>query len=186
MTVWVILVALLFALLGFACVLLVVLTLPGGWIMLGTAVVIDLIDHWWRPPDASPTFSLWVLGAVLVLLSLGELAELLLGVRGASKAGATRAGQWGALVGGLVGAIMLAAPLAIVPVLGPVFGALLGSIVGTFAGAFIAEVGIARQTYRASMRPAWGATVGRVLGTAAKLSVTIAGWMALTVDAFVA
>ena len=51
----------------------------------------------------------------------------------------------------------------------------------------IGEVSAAQDapTVRESIRPATGATLGRVLGTMSKLGVSIMVWLALTVAAFV-
>ena len=49
-------VACLFALLGLACIVLMLLGLPGTWFMIGLAVLIDLLDGWWLPDEQRPTF----------------------------------------------------------------------------------------------------------------------------------
>ena len=151
------LVAGLFFLLGAGCVVLVVLQLPGGWILLGLAVLIELVDRYYLTQGAQVTFGWWPLGGCGVLLGIGELVEFLAGTLGARRGGASRRGMIGALIGGVIGAVVLAAPLAVIPVLGIVFGAFFGAIIGSFAGALIGETsGAAPQTVRGSLRPATG------------------------------
>lgn len=177
-------VAALFVLIGIVCLVLVVLQLPGGWVLYGVAIVIELIDTWYLPGENPWTFSPWVLIAGLALLGLGELLEFLGSLVGARRGGASKAGSWGALMGGVVGAFALAAPMSIIPGVGTVFGALLGAIVGSFLGALLGELGVARNTMRGSMKPALWAAIGRVLGTTGKVAVTVALWVVLSVAAF--
>ena len=115
--------------------ILVVLQLPGGWIVLGGAVLIEITDQWYRSADSLVTFGWFALGAAIVLLSIGELIEFLAGVVGAATAGASKAGMWCSLAGGILGAIILT-PILIIPVV----STLLGAIIGTFAGALIGEI----------------------------------------------
>ena len=185
-------VASLFVLLGLACLVLVVLQLPGGWIMYALAIVIELIDTWYLSGGNPWTFEVfgisawWILGAGLALLLIGELIEFLGSMLGARGGGASRSGSWGALVGGVLGAFVLAVPFSIIPGIGTIFGVLLGAIVGSFLGALIAELGIARNTVRGSVKPAVGAAIGRIAGTTGKLAVTIVLWVLLSVAVFLA
>lgn len=152
---------------------LVVLGLPGAWVMILLAIVVELIDPIWRSADDPVTFG-WLFIAIATLIAaFGELLEFAAGAVGAKRAGSTRAGAVGALLGGLVGAVVG----TFVPF--PLVGTLLGAIVGTFAGAFAAEWRIARREARDSMRPAVGATIGRVLGTLAKVPAAAAAWAVL-------
>lgn len=184
-------VASLFTILGLACLVLVVIQLPGGWIMYGLAIVIELIDGLYLPAGDRSTFDLfgisawWVFAAGLTLLLLGELIEFLGSMLGAKKGGASRSGSWGALVGGVLGAFILAAPMSIIPGIGTLFGMLLGAIVGSFLGALIAEIGIARKSVRGSIKPATGAAIGRIMGTTGKLATAIVLWVLFSVAAFV-
>lgn len=171
-------VASLFTVLGLACILLMLLGLPGTWFMIGLAVLIDLIDGWWLPDDQRPTFSILVLAVAVVLAALGELLEFVASALGAKKAGATRLGIFGALAGSLVGAI---AGTFLLPI--PVVGTLVGAVVGSFAGAVLGEVGAGRSIER-TMKPATGAAIGRVLGTLGKLPFSVAVWAILSVAAF--
>lgn len=173
-------VASLFFILGAGCVLLVVLQLPGTWIMLALAVIIEWADQLYLSDPAPMTFGWWALGTALVLTGIGELLELVAGAAGAKGGGATKRGIIGSLIGGIVGAIGLT---FFIPV--PIVGTLIGAVVGSFMGAVIAEVtGPQPRTVRDSMKPAIGASIGRVLGTFAKLGVCIIVWLVLSVAAF--
>jgi uncharacterized protein YqgC (DUF456 family) len=175
------LVAALFCLFGALCVLLVVLQLPGTWIMLLTALLIEWADRLYITPDPAITFGWWVLGVCAALAAIGEVIEFLAGAAGAKRAGATRRGVIGAIVGGVGGGIALTFMLPI-----PVLGTLIGAVVGSFTGAIVGEVtGATPMTVRGSMRPAVGASIGRVVGTLGKLGIAIVVWLVLSVGAFV-
>ncbi len=179
------LIATLFTLLGGACVASIIFSLPGTWIMLALALIIELTDQWWRVPDGggaggTQTFEWWLLGVCLALAAIGEAVEFVAGAAGARKGGAGKRGMIGALIGGIVGALVLT-PL--IPV--PVVGTLIGAIIGTFIGALVGEVtGEQPKTVTGSMKPALGATIGRVVGTVGKMGVAIVVWLALSVAAF--
>ena len=81
-------------------------------------------------------------------------------------------------MGGLAGAVLgLAIPL-------PIVGSLIGALIGTFLGAMAGELTLPDQDWRGTLRPATGATVGRVLGTLSKIPIAVAMWIALVVAAF--
>jgi uncharacterized protein YqgC (DUF456 family) len=77
--------------------------------------------------------------------------------------GSKRAG-WGALLGGLVGAAVG------VPV--PVIGSVIGGLVGSFAGAIAFEYTNSLHAGTA-LRAGWGALLGRVAATTAKMGLGI-------------
>ena len=174
----------LFVLLGAACVVLVALQLPGGWIMLALAVVIEFSDGAYLPPERNQTFAWWVIGAAVACLLLGELLEFVASALGAKKGGASRAGMIGSLVGGFVGALSLGGVMSVVPGVGTILGVFFGALVGTFAGAVIGEIGVAQQTMRGSVKPAIGATIGRIMGTVSKVGLAMVVWLTLSVAAF--
>lgn len=175
------LVAILFCITGLLCVASIIISVPGGWVMLGLALVIELVDALYLPAGREQTFGWWVLGASAGLLALGELVEFAAGAAGAKGGGGSRRGMVGALVGGIVGAIGMTLFLTV-----PLVGTLIGAVVGTFLGAVIGEVtGAQPKTVRGSMKPAIGATIGRLVGSMGKLMLTIAAWIALSVAAFV-
>jgi uncharacterized protein YqgC (DUF456 family) len=177
-------VAAVFFLLGAACTLLVVIQLPGAWILLGIAGLIEWLDRYYLPQGQQQTFGWWVLGTCLVLLSVGELIEFFAGAAGARKGGSSRRGMWGALIGGILGAFVFMPLFSIIPLLGTLFGAFFGAVLGTFVGAIIGELTVEQATVKGSMKPAIGATIGRVVGTTSKVGITIAVWLMLSISAF--
>lgn len=174
----------LFVVLGGVCVVLVVVQLPGTWLLLGVAAAIEYVDRFYLPEDDAQTFGWWVLGGCLALAAIGEIIEFVAGAAGAKKGGSSTRGMVGALIGGIAGIFIFASLFSIVPFVGTLFGAFLGSILGTFLGAIIGELTAEQSTIKGSMKPAIGATIGRVLGTMSKIGIAMAMWMALSVDAF--
>ena len=129
--------ALFFALFGLACVVMVTVGLPGIWVLIGLAVVIELVDGavlGRGDPLAISTFGWRLLLGSVALGLIGEGIEFVSGAAGARLGGGTRRGMWGALIGGVAGAIVATLWLPV-----PVIGTLLGALVGTFAGAWIGE-----------------------------------------------
>jgi uncharacterized protein len=175
------LVAMLLVLLGAGCMALVLLQLPGGWILLALAVTIEFfVDRYYLPAASQPTFQPSVLWGSLALLLVGEVLEFGAGALGAKQGGATRRGIIGSLVGGMVGAIFLTPMIPI-----PVVGTLVGALLGTFLGAVIGETtGSVPSSLQGSIKPAFGATIGRVVGTMSKICVALAVWIVLSVSAF--
>lgn len=174
------LVAGLFALAGVVLVALSIVSVPGGWIMLGLALIIELCDGLYLPPERNQTYDWWVLGISAVLLALGELVEFLAGAAGVKHGGGSRRGMVGAILGGIGGAIAFT---LFVPI--PLIGTLIGAVLGTFAGAVLGEIsGDQPKTMRGSMKPAIGATIGRIAGSMSKILLSIIAWAILTVSAF--
>lgn len=173
-------VGVLFVLIGAASLVLIVFGLPGIWVMLATAVAIELADSLYLPDGATQTFSWWLLAVVFGLAVLGEILEFAAGVIGVKKGGGTKRGMWGALIGGILGAIILT---PIIPV--PVIGSLIGALAGTFIGALIGESTAVEGTVRGSIKPATGATLARVLSTMVKMGIAVIIWLSLSVSAFV-
>jgi hypothetical protein len=174
------LVASLFLLLGGLCVASIILSLPGAWIMLGLAALIEWVDQFYLPIERQQTFDWRLLGACAALLTVGELLELIAGAEGAKRGGAGRRGMIGALIGGIAGAIAFT---PFIPI--PIVGTLIGALIGTFAGAVVGETsGAQAKSMRGSVKPAIGATIGRIAGTISKLALAIAVWIVLSVAAF--
>jgi uncharacterized protein YqgC (DUF456 family) len=151
-----------------ACVIilsliLIVLGLPGLWIMVASAVAYNMIV----PGDPIGWFTLL---AVAVLALVAELLEFSLTGRYARKYGGSRRASWGAILGGMVGA-MIGFP---VPVIGPIIGA----FVGSFCGALFAELTGGTSAGDAT-RVAKGALIGRVVSTMLKIGIgfTIGTWI---------
>lgn len=142
---------------------LIVLGMPGLWVMVASAVVYNMIV----PGDPIG----WVtLVAVSVLALVAELLEFTLSGRYARKYGGSRRAGWGAILGGIVGA-MVGFP---VPIIGPIIGA----FVGSFLGALIAELTAGASPGDAT-RVAKGALIGRVVSTMLKIGIgfTIGIWI---------
>jgi uncharacterized protein len=138
----------------------ILISLPGGWIALGVALLYDLAYGFDR------IGATW-LGVFAGLLVLGELLESLLGTLYVAKKGSSRYGMIGGFVGGIVGAIVGSSAL-------PIVGTILGSIAGAFAGAVAGEY-YRNEQLEPSLRVGWHATVGRVLATTAKFALSLTG-----------
>jgi uncharacterized protein YqgC (DUF456 family) len=143
--------------------ILIVLGLPGLWIMVASAVTYNLIV----PGDPIG----WVtLIAVAVLAFVAELLEFALAGRYARKYGGSRRAGWGAILGGIIGA-MVGIPV-------PIIGSVIGAFVGSFLGALIAEFTGGSSAGDAT-RVAKGALIGRVISTVLKIGIgfTIGVWI---------
>lgn len=144
-------------LLQLAGLALAVLGLPGLWLMVGTVAVFA----WWTGFGG---YAGWpVIGTLLALATAAEVVEFVAGAAGSAKAGGSKRGMAGAVVGGLVGAIAFT-PLIPIPVVGTIAGACIGS----FAGAFLVELGIWRDVGH-STKVGVGAATGRLIGIIVKL-----------------
>lgn len=156
----------------------VVLGLPGNWLM----VLSTLLVAWWQWDAAAhggpALFHLATLIAVVALAVLGEVLEFFAGVAGAKRAGGTRKGAIGALVGGIGGAI---AGTLFIPI--PVLGSLLGACGGAGLGACLFELSAGRRIEEAT-RAGVGAGRGRLMGTLYKIFVGVAIWLIVAIAAF--
>ncbi|HEU4630673.1 MAG TPA: DUF456 domain-containing protein [Gemmatimonadaceae bacterium] len=148
-----------------ASLALVPLGLPGLWVMVGVALVHDLLV----PAHAIGVPSL--LGAVAVA-AVAEVLEFLLGGRFARRYGGSRRAEWGAILGGFVGAF--------VGVPAPIVGPMIGAFAGAFVGALAAEYTVARDA-RGASRVALGALLGRAAAVAMKtaLGFVLAIWLVI-------
>jgi len=145
------------------------ISIPGGWIALGLAVVYDLI--WGFSAIGWPGLVVFA-----ALLALGEVIESLLGTLYVAKKGATAWGVIGAFVGGIAGAI---AGSGVVPLVGTI----LGSFAGAFAGAVLGEY-LRNEQLQPSMRVGFHALVGRVIASTVKLGLSLVGAMTVAVLAW--
>lgn len=173
-----VLVDILFTLAGGACVAIVALGLPGTWLLLALALAVEFTDGIYLPGEAPQTFSWPLLIACALAATVGEVLEFAAGVLGAKRSGSSARGAWGAFLGGLLGA---AAGIAI-PI--PIVGSLIGALLGTFVGAIVGELTLPGAQVRSSLKPATGATLGRVLGTLSKIPIALLVWLALSFAAF--
>lgn len=99
----------------------------------------------------------WTLVVLAVMAALALLADFVAGAFGAKRYGASPRSVAGAALGAIVG----------------IFFGLPGLLLGPFAGALLGELS-ARRDLAAAGRAGWGATIGLVLGTAAKLALGFA------------
>mgnify|MGYP001807855058 CR=1 FL=1 len=174
------LVAFVFTILAAGCLLLVLLGLPGTWLMLILAVLVELIDTMWLGAEDKETFGwLWI-GVCAVLALLGEVLETMAGAVGTRKGGGTKRGMIGAIIGGIIGAIVLT---PFIPI--PILGTLIGALIGTFVGALIGEMtGKDQIGGGAVAKAALGATIGRLFGTMGKFLIGVVVFAVLVVTAF--
>ena len=154
---------LLLALVLVVSMVLIVLGLPGLWIMIASAITYNIVVPE-RPMSWLTVFGIVALGIV------AEVLDFSLAGRYARKYGGSRKAAWGAIIGGMIGAI-IGVP---VPIVGPVIGALIGS----FVGALVGEVRNGGDR-GAATKVATGALIGRVLGTVIKVALgfTVAIWI---------
>lgn len=164
----------LFALLGVA---LTILTLPGIWL----AIIAAALAQWWHMSryDGALMFDWWTLGICVGLGLIAEVIELLASAAGAAKAGGTRRGAIGSVVGGFIGAI---GGTFVLPV--PVLGTIVGAAAGAGAGAVLGERTGAR-TWKESGKVGVGAAAGRFVATIVKGGFAMVIAAILTVTAFV-
>lgn len=97
------------------------------------------------------TKTLVVLG---VMAGLAMLADFVAGAFGARRYGASPRAMAGAAIGAVIG----------------IFFGLPGLLLGPFLGALVGEIA-ERNDWRAASRAGWGATVGLIIGTAAKIAL---------------
>ncbi len=171
-----------FALVGVACVVSIPFGIPGMWIMLGLAVLVELGDTLVLPAPQTVTFGWRLLGVCGGLGLVAEAIEAGAGAAGSRYGGGTKRGMWGAILGGIVGAIVFTVALPV-----PLVGSLVGALVGTFVGAFLGEAtGMPgeHRTTRGNLRAAFGATVGRLAGTLGKTILASAIWVLLVWNGF--
>jgi len=155
-----------------ACVFVSLLTLPGVWLML----LVAILCQWWQPG----TFSWWTIGVCIGLGILGEVLEMFASAAGASKAGSSKRGALGSVVGSIAGALL---GTVLIPI--PVLGTLLGAVAGAAGGAILVERGVIGKTWTESREVAKGAAVGRLWATVAKVAVAALVAMILVIAAFV-
>ncbi len=138
--------------------LLSLLGLPGPILLILLGVALPWLGGTWID------FA-WIVGAG----ALAEVGDWLASAGMARRAGAKAPGQWGAFFGGLAGGVVGA------PILPPL-GLLVGTIGGAFLGAWIGERGYSKQDSASSIRAAFGAGLGALLGRVLKMAGTLFQW----------
>ena len=130
--------------------------LPANW------VNILLVALWkWAQPDMPAGW--WFFMVIIALAAIAEGIEFLSQVFGAKRYGVSNRGSWGAFIGALVGAV-LGAPLFFG------LGSILGALLGAFAGSLILEL-VSGRPWAEAMHASKGATLGKVVGFAAKAAL---------------
>ena len=168
--------AALICLIGIGCVLAVALGLPGTWIFLALAIGVELTDTGWAGPDAI-TIGWPVICIGLFLAVIAEVFEFVSGSWGSRVGGGSRRASVGAVVGGMVGGLLGT-------LVAPVLGTIVGAMGGTFLGAFIGETtGPEPRDSKSAVKPAFTATVGRILGLVAKIGLSVTVWLGVSVSA---
>lgn len=139
-------------------VVLIPFGLPGEFLIVIAALVCTLVA-------GAEVLGWWVFWVLLALGVFAELVEAWAGYLGARQAQGSFWGAVGAIAGGVAGALLGS-------LFAPVLGSLAGAFAGTFAGAFIVEWYRTRQSEVSAM-VARGALVGRVVGSAVKVAVSV-------------
>jgi len=176
-----------FAFFGALTAATVLVGLPGTWMLLLLAVILELADGYLLggagTATAPVTFGWWLIGGGVAMAVVGEVLDLAAGALGAKQGGASRRGVLGAFLGGMGGALFGTFLLPI-----PLVGTLVGALAGTFFGALVGEMNDPEQKRSAdeALKPAAAATIGRVLGTIGKAGIASVVWMVLSVAAFLA
>lgn len=159
----IIIAAIIMGLIAPLAVLLTLVALPGTWIILLTALVLELF---W--PDL---FSWYTLVAALLICILAEVAEFLSSAAGAAATKASKRAVWASIAGGLIGAILATIFLPFLPILATI----LGGAVGAGIAAALAE-----NTLKPDLRRSLslysvgrGAALGRLSSTIVKSLFTI-------------
>ncbi len=159
--------ALIIAVASFLCLPLTAVGLPGSWLLLAGVGL-------WKTFEPSSTLSWTGILIAFALATIAELIEFGLASRYTTKYGGSRRAGWGALIGGIAGAIVG------VPI--PIIGSIVGSFAGAFVGALVAEYSHRQEGAQAG-RVAWGALVGRVFATGAKVALAVVISVILVLDA---
>ena len=148
---------------------LVVVTLPGLWVMTAAAAIYALLTH-------ERHIGFKSLAALFVLSLGGEILEMTAGGAAARKAGGERRAAIGALLGGIAGGIIgsLVFPLVLT-----IVGVCLGSFVGAAGFEFLGGGETAH-----SLGVGWAAAKGRFVGVMMKLVVGIVMFLLVVIAAF--
>jgi uncharacterized protein YqgC (DUF456 family) len=150
----------------------VVPAVPGPSLILGAILV-------WTVTQGFGNVSWMPLVAIFVILILSAGVELLASYWGAKRAGASKWGQIGALIGLGLGFFGL---LPALPLGGPLIGILFGPLIGAFIGEFLyrrdLELGLrANQALKAGIGVVLGSLIGNLIeGLLALFAVVIFVW----------
>lgn len=158
-----------FLVLGGLGALLVIVGLPGVWLIVLAAVIVE-----WLLPG---TYGWWVVGGAVACAVIGEIAEFVAGAAGARAAGGSRSAALAATLGAMAGAIIGTIYLIMLPVVGTIVGAVAGAAIA----AVMVERGMKGRTWGDSGRVARGAAIGRLAAILLKGGIALALGGALAV-----
>ncbi|MBO6512591.1 MAG: DUF456 domain-containing protein [Phycisphaerales bacterium] len=145
---------------------LTAITLPGIWMMALCSAILAL----WVPEYVG----WWTVITIILIAATSELVDFIASALGVKRMGGSRSGAVGSVIGTLVGAIAGSFVL-------PIIGSIIGGVLGAGAGAFIAERGVAKRTFKDSVRSGSGAAVGRLISMVIKLMLAGAAAAVLVV-----
>ncbi len=152
--------------------LLVLLGLPGNWLM----VISTCLFAWWKWDER--VFSGWTLIAIVALALLGELIEFLAGMTAARGSGASWRGSMMAVFGAILGALV---GTFVIPIL--FLGSVVGASVGAGLAVWVTEISRGVRAEQ-SLRHAVGAGIGQIIGATSKIMLGLVIWLIIAVAAF--
>ncbi len=104
----------------------------------------------------------WPIIVVFAILILSSAVEFLAAYWGAKQFGASRWGQFGAIVGLVVGFLGL---LPALPVGGPILGVLVGPFIGAFIGEYLSRQPVEGQSrVEVALKASFGTVIGSIVG----------------------
>jgi uncharacterized protein YqgC (DUF456 family) len=157
---------------GLTGLVMIVLALPGIWLM----VLAAGLCWWWQPEIITSK-------AVITLVVIGivsEAIDIIASAAGAKKFGGSKRGALGAVVGTMLGALF---GTFFIPI--PVLGTILGGILGAGAGALMVERSIVQMSWTDSMKSGSGAAIGRTISIFIKIGLAIFAGLFFMIAAFV-
>ena len=134
--------------------LLNIFGLPANWLLLG------LVALWKLVHPATDSMNIWFWIMMVGIGLVGEALEMGMQIVKAKRYGSSSSGTFAGMIGAIAGAILLA----------PLFfglGALIGALAGAWVGCFLME-SLKGRPAREALDAAFGAMVGRFLGTVCK------------------
>jgi uncharacterized protein YqgC (DUF456 family) len=145
--------------------------LPGLWLILASLGIYELLTR--------HLYASWrTLLAMLIAAAVAEYLEFTSSGRSARRAGASRRGMWGAILGSIIGGIALT---GLIPI--PVLGTIIGLLIGAFAGALIGEF-VGGTEIGASLKIGASAAKGRAFGLMIKFAFGIGMLTTVAIAAF--
>lgn len=135
--------------------------LPGVPLVFAGLLIIEWVHHWSHISSLG-----WVV--LVLLLVVGVIVDFVAGSVGAKRVGASPKAVTGAAIGSIVGLFF------------PPVGLLLGPFVGAVLGELAAERG-----FRDATNAGLAATIGLVLGAAAKIAISVAMVVIFSSDWFI-